>query len=122
MPDALARKYTRAARETGWQWLFPARQRSKDPRSGKQMRRHVLESGLQKAVKRAAREAKIAKQIGAHTLHHSFAIHLLENGVNIRVVQQLLGHADVKTTEIYTHVMERDIQALQSPLDRLKNK
>ncbi|MEW6221637.1 MAG: tyrosine-type recombinase/integrase, partial [Thermodesulfobacteriota bacterium] len=79
----------------------------------------VLESGLQKAVKRATAAAGIDKKVGCHTLRHSFATHLLENGVNIRVVQDLLGHADVKTTEIYTHVMARDIQRLQSPLDRL---
>ncbi|MBU4262749.1 MAG: integron integrase [Proteobacteria bacterium] len=119
IPDALARKYPNAARETGWQWVFPAQKRSVDPRSGKEMRHHVLESGLQKAVKVAAQRAGITKKIGCHTLRHSFATHLLEQGVNIRVLQDLLGHADVKTTEIYTHVMARDIQRLQSPLDRL---
>ena len=119
IPEALARKYPNAARETAWQWVFPARARSSDPRSGKEMRHHVLESGLQKAIKRATLQAGIHKQIGCHTLRHSFATHLLENGVNIRVLQDLLGHADVKTTEIYTHVMDRDIRALQSPLDRL---
>jgi integrase len=100
IPEALARKYPKASRETGWQWVFPARERSRDPRSGKEMRHHVLESGLQKAVKRATLQAKIHKQIGCHTLRHSFATHLLENGVNIRILQDLLGHADVKTTEI----------------------
>jgi len=119
IPDALARKYRNAARETGWQWVFPARERSRDPRSGKEMRHHVLESGLQKAVKRAAQQAGIDKRVGCHTLRHSFATHMLENGVNIRVLQELLGHADVKTTEIYTHVMARDIRNLQSPLDRM---
>lgn len=119
IPEGLARKYRNAARETGWQWVFPARGRSKDPRSDKIMRHHVLESGLQKAVKRAAQLAGIDKKIGCHTLRHSFATHMLEQGVNIRVLQELLGHADVKTTEIYTHVMARDIQGLQSPLDRL---
>ena len=119
IPDALARKYRNAARETGWQWVFPARERSRDPRSGKEMRHHVLESGLQKAVKRAAQQAGIDKRVGCHTLRHSFATHMLENGVNIRVLQELLGHADVKTTEIYTHVMARDIRNLQSPLDRI---
>ena len=83
------------------------------------MRHHVLESGLQKAVKRAAQQAGIDKRVGRHTLRHSFATHMLENGVNIRVLQDLLGHADVKTTEIYTHVMARDIRSLQSPLDRI---
>lgn len=115
--EALSRKYPKAARETAWQWVFPARQISTDPRSGRQMRHHVLESGLQKAVKRAALEAGIFKKVGCHTLRHSFATHMLEKGVNIRVLQELMGHADVKTTEIYTHVMSRDIQGLISPLD-----
>ena len=119
LPDALSRKYPNAGKETGWQWVFPARERSADPRSDKIMRHHVLESGLQKAVKRAAQAAGIDKQVGCHTLRHSFATHMLENGTNIRVLQELLGHADVKTTEIYTHVMARDVQALQSPLDQL---
>jgi integron integrase len=119
IPEALARKYPRAGKETGWQWVFPARERSIDPWSGKEMRHHVLESGLQKAVKRAAEVTGIDKKIGCHTLRHSFATHMLENGVNIRVLQDLLGHADVKTTEMYTHVMARDIRRLESPLDRL---
>jgi integron integrase len=119
IPEALARKYRNAARETGWQWVFPAKERSRDPRSGKEMRHHVLESGLQKAVKRATQQAGIDKMVGCHTLRHSFATHMLENGVNIRVLQELLGHTDVKTTEIYTHVMARDIRNLQSPLDRI---
>jgi integrase len=91
-----------------------------DPRSGREMRPHVLESGLQKAVKRAAAQAGLDKKVGCQTLRHSFATHMLEHGVNIRVLQELLGHADVKTTEMYTHVMARDIRPLQSPLDRLQ--
>jgi integron integrase len=120
IPEALARKYPRAARETGWHWVFPARARSLDPRSGREMRHHVLESGLQKAVKRAAAQAGLDKKVSCQTLRHSFATHMLENGVNIRVLQELLGHADVKTTELYTHVMARDLRPLQSPLDRLQ--
>lgn len=119
MPHALERKYVNACREKGWQYVFPSKKRSIDPRSGKERRHHVLESGLQKAVKRATRIADLHKKIGCHTLRHSFATHMLENGVNIRKLQQLLGHADVKTTEIYTHVMDRDIASLQSPLDNL---
>jgi len=119
LPEALARKYPAAATEIGWQYVFPAKNRSIDPRSGKEMRHHVLESGLQKAVKRAARNAGINKRTTVHTLRHSFATHMLENGVNIRALQKLLGHADVKTTEIYTHVMQKDISILQSPLDLL---
>jgi integron integrase len=121
IPEALARKYPNASRETGWQYVFPAKLLSRDPRSGKEMRHHVLESGLQKAVKLAAQKARIDKRVGCHTLRHSFATHMLENGVNIRVLQELLGHADVKTTEIYTHVMARDIRNLQSPLDRIRH-
>ncbi len=121
LPEALMRKYPNAVREIGWQWLFPAKERSRDPRSGRVLRHHVLESGLQKAVKRAVSQAGIDKKASCHTLRHSFATHMLENGVNIRVLQELLGHADVKTTEIYTHVMSRDIRRLQSPLDILPN-
>lgn len=119
IPEALARKYPNACRETGWQYVFPAKRRSVDPRSGKTMRHHVLESGLQKAMKTAVQKAGITKRAGCHTLRHSYATHLLENGVNIRVVQELMGHANVKTTEIYTHVMEKDINTVQSPLDTL---
>jgi integron integrase len=118
IPEALARKYPNASRATGWQWVFPAKQLSVDPRSGKTMRHHVLESVLQKAVKRASDEAGIPKRVGCHTLRHSFATHMLENGVTIRLLQELMGHADVKTTEIYTHVMSRDIRNLKSPLDQ----
>ena len=119
LPDSLARKYKSASHETGWQYLFPSKKRSIDPRSGEERRHHIMESGLQKAVKRAVGKAGIYKRAGCHTLRHSFATHMLENGLNIRKLQQLLGHADVKTTEIYTHVMDRDIAQLKSPLDEL---
>jgi site-specific recombinase XerD len=110
LPEALARKYPQAAPEPGWQWVFPARARALAPRSGREMRHHGRESGLQKAVPRAAAPAGLDKKVGCQTLRHSFATHLLEHGVNIRVLQERLGHADVKTTERYTQVMARDIR------------
>jgi integron integrase len=120
LPAALSRKYPNAAREFRWQYVFPSKNLSVDPRSKATLRHHVLESGLQKAVKTAVDRAGITKRVSCHTFRHSFATHMLENGVNIRVVQELMGHADVKTTEIYTHVMEKDISAVLSPLDRLE--
>ncbi len=117
LPESIARKYRNAAAEFRWQYLFPAKNLSKDPRSGVLRRHHVLESGLQKAVKTAVDRTGITKRATCHTLRHSFATHLMENGVNIRVVQELMGHADVKTTEIYTHVMQKDLNAVVSPLD-----
>ena len=121
LPPALGKKYRQAGKEFRWQYVFPAKKRSTDPRTGLWRRHHVLESGLQKAVKTAVDRANIHKRIGCHTFRHSFATHMLENGINIRVVQELMGHADVKTTEIYTHVMEKDLTAVLSPLDALKN-
>jgi integron integrase len=119
MPNALGRKYPNGCREIGWQYVFPSKTLSKDPRSGVTRRHHVKESGLQKAVKTAVRKAGLLKRVTCHTFRHSYATHLLENGTNIRMVQELMGHRDVKTTEIYTHVMEKDISQHQSPLDLL---
>ncbi len=119
LPEALSRKYPNASREYRWQYVFPAKRLSTDPRSGMSRRHHVLESGLQKSVKIAVDRSGIIKRATCHTFRHSFATHLLENGVNIRIVQELMGHADVKTTEIYTHVMEKNISAISSPLDIL---
>ncbi|MGB7538732.1 MAG: integron integrase [Anaerolineales bacterium] len=118
LPYALERKYPGAAREWVWQYVFPSDQRSVDPRSGILRRHHADESGLQKAVRRAAHEAGIPKPVGCHTLRHSFATHLLEAGYDIRTVQELLGHSDVKTTMIYTHVLNRGGLAVRSPLDQ----
>jgi integron integrase len=119
LPASLSRKYPGASRDYRWQYVFPSKNLSTDPRTGVKRRHHVLESGLQKAVKAATNKAGITKRVSCHTLRHCFATHLLENGVNIRAVQELMGHADVKTTEIYTHVMQKNIEALASPLDQL---
>ncbi|MBL3591462.1 MAG: tyrosine-type recombinase/integrase [gamma proteobacterium endosymbiont of Lamellibrachia anaximandri] len=119
LPSALKRKYPNAAKEWRWQYLFPASRISTDPRSGAARRHHMHESALQKAVRRAAVEAGIDKRVTSHTLRHSFATHLLESGQDIRTVQALLGHANVSTTEIYTHVMQRGGHGVRSPVDLL---
>ena len=118
LPDALARKYPNAQREWLWQWVFPSPRLSVDPRSGVVRRHHVDPTSLQKAVRRAAQATGIHKRVTPHTLRHSFATHLLEAGYDIRTVQELLGHKDVKTTMIYTHVMNKGPYAVRSPLDR----
>lgn len=117
LPQALGRKYPNLAREWGWQYVFPSSRISVDPRSGKLRRHHLHENSLQKAVKKGAREAGLSKNVNCHSLRHSFATHLLEAGYDIRTVQELLGHSDVSTTMIYTHVMNRPGLAVKSPVD-----
>ena len=117
LPYALERKYPDAAKSWGWQYVFPAAKRSLDPRSGKTRRHHLDEQTIQRAVKQAVRNTGIVKAATPHTLRHSFATHLLQNGQDIRTVQELLGHEDVQTTMIYTHVLNRGGRGVTSPLD-----
>ena len=119
MPDALAVKYPSAAQSWSWQWVFPAAHRSADPRNGVVRRHHIGEQIIQRAVKEAAQRAGLTKAATPHTLRHSFATHLLASGHDIRTVQELLGHSDVKTTMIYTHVLGLGASGVRSPLDTL---
>lgn len=119
LPDALARKLPGAARSWGWQYVFPSAKFSKDPRSGVIRRHHLHASPQQRAITFAAKQAGISKRVTSHVLRHSFATHMLEAGSNIRLVQELLGHKDVSTTEIYTHVMDKNLRRIESPIERL---
>ena len=119
LPSALARKYPKAAFDWRWQYVFPSAALSTDPRSKRGKRHHLHETGLQRAIKNASEAAQINKRVSPHTLRHSFATHLLEAGYDIRTVQELLGHANVATTMIYTHVLNKGGRGVASPLDRL---
>ena len=119
LPDALARKYSNAGSVLGWQYLFCSKKLSVDPRSGRRMRHHVMESRFQKSIKLAASRAGVLKNVTSHTFRHSFATHMLEHGVNIKMLQDMLGHGSIKTTEIYLHVMNTDLDNISSPLDGL---
>ncbi|HDO25723.1 MAG TPA: integron integrase [Nitrospirae bacterium] len=118
MPGALDRKYPNAGKEWGWFWLFPSKSLSVDPRTHIVRRHHVHPASLQKAFKTAVAKTEIAKQASVHTLRHSFATHMLENGYDIRTIQELLGHSNLQTTMIYTHVASKNIMGVRSPLDR----
>ena len=117
LPEALQRKYPRASTEWRWQWVFPQRRRWRDPTTGVQGRHHVHETVVQRAFKQAVARAGVTKRASCHTLRHSFATHLLDDSYDIRTIQELLGHKDVRTTMIYTHVLNRGARGVRSPLD-----
>ena len=121
LPHALARKYRSAEKDWGWQWVFPAPKRSRDPRTGAIRRHYLHERSVQREFKRAVRTAGLVKPATCHTLRHSFATHLLESGYDIRTIQELLGHKSVKTTMIYTHVLNRGGRGVRSPLDFIED-
>ena len=119
LPNALSRKYPKAGKSIGWQYAFPSTTLSADPRNGLVQRYHVHPSSIRKSINLAKSKTTISKRVTTHVFRHSFATHLLEDGVNIRMVQTLLGHKDVKTTEIYTHVMSKNLSGIKSPLENL---
>ena len=119
LPFALARKYPNASTEWGWQYVFPSKKLAVDPRSGMTRRHHADQSVINKAIKRAVRSAGITKKVSAHTFRHSFATHLLQRGTDIRTIQSLLGHSDLQTTMIYTHVLKQGAEGVVSPLEDL---
>jgi integron integrase len=119
LPEGLDRKYPHAGRDWEWQWFFPSRERSIDPQTGLRRRHHVSDAAFQNAIRKAARRAQLNKNVTPHVLRHSFATHLMEAGTDIRTVQDLLGHKDVATTQIYTHVMQKPGLGVKSPMDEL---
>ncbi|MDO9449339.1 MAG: integron integrase, partial [Rugosibacter sp.] len=119
LPYALSKKYPHAEREWAWQYVFPSARLSVDPRSGETRRHHIQDQAIQRAVRQAVRDAGLTKPATPHTLRHSFATHLLEGGYDIRTVQELLGHSDVSTTMIYTHVLNKGGRGVMSPLDKI---